>query len=231
MWKKVGGKIRVLAIVCFSLLFLVWIIGAVLLVVSNGRIMGLNYSSSDQALIIAAAAVAVVFGFFFSWISTLGLYAFGQLVDDNEKTRAAVEELKDEVKSLGNTLQVISVSVQSAPAAAGGPAPEPAPAEEAAPVDEQVGRQKAAQHEILLDQITGNAPFDPEEFLSALAGLESVAEMFSYVTELNECQPGRLSEEIMKQLQGNVTMESVHGVGVGKQGFLRRLERYFQIAP
>ena len=79
MLKQPGDAIKQLAILVFVLLLIGTAIGAV----STGKTEG----------IWLGVAVALG-GFFISWVAVIGMYAFGSLVEDAQKTREAIERIE-----------------------------------------------------------------------------------------------------------------------------------------
>ena len=79
MFKHPGDAIKQLAILVFVLLMIGTLIGAVAVGKTLDGWLGI---------------IAVVVGLLISWVFTIGLYAFGSLVDDMQKTREAIERIE-----------------------------------------------------------------------------------------------------------------------------------------
>ena len=74
MYNNIGGKLKLLARISFILgAFLSIVLGFALIAARNDTI---------QALL--PGVLTIVFGAFFSWLASLGLYAFGQLVENSD---------------------------------------------------------------------------------------------------------------------------------------------------
>lgn len=82
MFENVGGKIKTLVKVVFFLEVIVFIVG--------GIIIASSYHSDE--MIWTGVGVAVV-GPLVAWISSLALYAFGELVESNLRISRGVERL------------------------------------------------------------------------------------------------------------------------------------------
>lgn len=80
MFENVGGKIKTLVKVMFFLEAIGFIVGGIIMAVS------------DEDLILIGLGVAVV-GPLVAWISSLALYAFGELVESNLRISRGVERL------------------------------------------------------------------------------------------------------------------------------------------
>ena len=75
MWSNIGNKIKVLAkVICWIGIILSVIAGIAIIVGGNGY----SYSSGSTAL---TGILTIVLGALGSWISSLTLYGFGELVD------------------------------------------------------------------------------------------------------------------------------------------------------
>lgn len=110
MFSRVGRKIRKIAIIVFVLGVIVSTLCALLILsmvggwywlggmISSGQAMAV-----DRQLPIAPylfAGFVWLLGCLISWLSTLKLYAYGQLVDDNELTRKTVEAMNTTLKQV-----------------------------------------------------------------------------------------------------------------------------------
>lgn len=82
MFENVGGKIKTLVKVVFFLEAIVFIVGGIIIASSYHR----------DEMIWTGVGVAVV-GPLVAWISSLALYAFGELVESNLRISRSVERL------------------------------------------------------------------------------------------------------------------------------------------
>ena len=112
MFSRVGRKIRILAVIVCALgmttsILLALVIyrsGAVSVNALGATQNGIsNYLLQQQMKMQQSGAtfmavVVLLIGCLISWLSTLKLYAYGQLVDDNELTRKTVEAMNRPLK-------------------------------------------------------------------------------------------------------------------------------------
>lgn len=84
MFKNIGKKIKILAIVIFAC----GIIGSVFGGCSD-MVAGISESNADDAI---SGLAVVFFGPILTWISSILIYGFGQLIDNSDKI---AEEMKN----------------------------------------------------------------------------------------------------------------------------------------
>jgi len=91
MFNNPGKKLKFLAkIVFYVLLFLPLVIGIVL--IFSGLLDGIGgYAITFSTVLVGV--LLVLFGILNAWLSSILLYSFGQLVEDTQKTRKAVEKI------------------------------------------------------------------------------------------------------------------------------------------
>ena len=118
MFNNPGGKLKGLAKVVFWLELILFILSGLVVIISGINGSGsLSYNgyraSMSPAVAVVAGILIIVFGIFIAWISTISLYAFGELVESNDKI-----------------LQIVGARRAAAPQAVpqAAPAPQPAPA-------------------------------------------------------------------------------------------------------
>lgn len=89
MFSNIGGKIKLLAKVLFWIgLILSVVTGGIFLISPRGTAT-FNYSSgySTQVSSVLAGIIFIFVGFLLSWISSMLLYGFGQLIENSEAIR------------------------------------------------------------------------------------------------------------------------------------------------
>ena len=89
MFTNVGGKIKSLAkFMCYlGIALSVGVGGWLLYCIPRG------YGSEQQMLLVGGIATIVV-GSLLSWLGSLGLYGFGQLVESTERIEARVQRIE-----------------------------------------------------------------------------------------------------------------------------------------
>ena len=107
MFDNVGAKLMVIAKVFFWILAIGSAIGAIVFWVAAGNS---RYQSGTYT---ALGFVSLIVGPLLAWLSSLGLYAFGQLVDDGQHTRAKVESIYEKMAAAERN-ERIEKSAQSA---------------------------------------------------------------------------------------------------------------------
>lgn len=90
MFKKPGEKLKTLAEFIFGILAVVVVIVGYILFLSSGG--GIKRGSVEIIL----GIVGIVIGIFLAWCLSIGLYAFGELVEDTHAIRKAVAPPKKE---------------------------------------------------------------------------------------------------------------------------------------
>jgi len=97
LFSNIGKKIMALAkILCWvGIVFsvIMWVGGLVA-----------SADSYEPGITILLAFVVLVVGFLISWIGSWTMYAFGQLVDDNQNLRAQLSSLNKEIGELNSNL-------------------------------------------------------------------------------------------------------------------------------
>ncbi|MBQ9085007.1 MAG: hypothetical protein IJY24_05050 [Clostridia bacterium] len=97
LFSNIGKKIMALAkILCWvgiSCSVIAWVSGLIA-----------SADSYEPGITILLAFVVLVVGFLISWIGSWTMYAFGQLVDDNQNLRAQLSNLNKEIGELNSNL-------------------------------------------------------------------------------------------------------------------------------
>ncbi len=89
MFSNIGGKIKMLA----KVLFWIGVIGSVIIggifLISPRGTATFNYSYgySTQVSSVLAGIIFIFLGFLLSWISSMLLYGFGQLIENSDAIR------------------------------------------------------------------------------------------------------------------------------------------------
>lgn len=98
MFNNIGHKIQVLAKVLCWIGIICWVItGFALMAGSSSMTYRLNgeFVRANSGAGVVAGILTIVVGVLVSWIGSLVLYAFGQLVEDTHAIRANTEGKKD----------------------------------------------------------------------------------------------------------------------------------------
>ena len=107
MFDNVGAKLMVIAKVFFWILAIGSAIGAIVFWVAAGN------SRYQSGTYIALGFVSLIVGVLVAWLSSLGLYAFGQLVDDGQHTRYFAQSIYEKMAAAEKN-ERIEKSAQSA---------------------------------------------------------------------------------------------------------------------
>ena len=107
MFDNVGAKLMVIAKVFFWILAIGSAIGAIVFWVAAGNS---RYQSGTYT---ALGFVSLIVGVLVAWLSSLGLYAFGQLVDDGQHTRYFAQSIYEKMAAAEKN-ERIEKSAQSA---------------------------------------------------------------------------------------------------------------------
>lgn len=90
MFKNPGRKLQGLAKFIFVLTIVIFALGAIGLIIA--AISQFSYRQTGSGiLMIVLAILSVALGIIFGWLSSIVLYAIGQLVDDNQRMREILE--------------------------------------------------------------------------------------------------------------------------------------------
>lgn len=98
MFNNIGHKIQVLAKVLCWIGIICWVItGLALMAGSSSMTYRLNgeFVRANSGAGVVVGILTIVVGVLVSWIGSLVLYAFGQLVEDTHAIRANTEGKKD----------------------------------------------------------------------------------------------------------------------------------------
>ena len=109
MFDNSGAKLMVIAKVFFWIIAIGSAIGAIRL----WTVAGNCYYSSDKDTYTALGFVCLIVGPLLAWLSSLGLYAFGQLVDDGQHTRYFAQSIYEKMAAAERN-ERIEKSAQSA---------------------------------------------------------------------------------------------------------------------
>ena len=100
MFKNIGGKIKVLAVILCILGMVASVVIGVIMIAGGGfltnigRYGGYAYGSSAGSAAIVVGILIIIFGCLFSWIGSFALYGYGELIvkttETAENTRALV---------------------------------------------------------------------------------------------------------------------------------------------
>lgn len=96
--------------------------------------------------------------------------------------------------------------------------------------DEEAARKAKAEEEKQrkLDYIQKNPDsFDNEHLIESLKEFKSTKEMFDYVVKVADDRPDIFDEEMIKQLNGCVTLERMYGRESGKRKFLSIIQEHY----
>lgn len=94
MFNNIGKKIQTLAkVICWVGIIFTVLLGAFCL---YGGINTYNYE------MIANGIILIILGPLSSWISSLTLFGFGELVDSNKQMKEDIEELKNKIDTTSN---------------------------------------------------------------------------------------------------------------------------------
>lgn len=89
MFKNIGRKIKVLAVVLFWIGVSIAIVAGILTIIST---VANSYSSSQEKIMGILSGFAILAGGFLSaWLSNFFLYGFGELIDSNQKILQILE--------------------------------------------------------------------------------------------------------------------------------------------
>ena len=105
MYSKVGGKIKVLAIVEFILGVIVSIATGFLLGSASGQVSSYMSYSRSSSFSWGIFILVVVVGFILSWLSSLFIYGYGQLIEDTHEIKQMIETNKSDAKQPSNVPQ------------------------------------------------------------------------------------------------------------------------------
>ena len=110
MFKNIGGKIKVLAVVLCILGMVVSVVLGVIMIAGGcvlaniGRYGGYAYGSAGPVAIVAGILIIVV-GCLFSWIGSFALYGYGELIvkttETADNTRALVMSMMNQAGGNG----------------------------------------------------------------------------------------------------------------------------------
>ena len=89
MFNEIGNKIKSFA----KTFFWIAIIGFSILGISIIALSQNVYDRTAESQMLTTGITIIVAGFVVSWIGSICLYGFGQLIDDNEKTRILLEHI------------------------------------------------------------------------------------------------------------------------------------------
>lgn len=110
MYDNSGKKIKIVAYVRLALGILLSIILALMIFGYGHNNSSVEYGTSVSEYLIAmsnryseiastiSSILVLVIGTFLSWLGSLQLYAFGQLVEDNQKMQKTIDKLSDTIK-------------------------------------------------------------------------------------------------------------------------------------
>ena len=122
MFKNPGGKLKGLAKVVFWLELILFILSGLMVIIAglSGSDIDINLPGSYRASMppvasIIAGILIIAFGIFIAWLSTISLYAFGELVESNDK-----------ILQIVGSRRPAAAAPQAAPQAAQAPAAAPA---------------------------------------------------------------------------------------------------------
>ena len=89
MFSHIGKKIKTVALVFFWLGFAAFIAYGIYMMFFNRNYLGMD---TTKAILIMLATVAV--GFIASWLGSILLYGFGELVDSNQSIAADAKKIR-----------------------------------------------------------------------------------------------------------------------------------------
>lgn len=96
MFNNIGKKLMTLAKVLFWIVTACSVISGIVCMVAGGAVSSAaGIGAAAGAGSVLAGILVIVFGVLLAWISNLGLYAFGQLVDDTHEIRTNTVDNKE----------------------------------------------------------------------------------------------------------------------------------------
>lgn len=192
MFDNIGGKIKGLAkFVCWAGIIICIIAGLVMIVQGN-ELNSHSYSSQAGSAMMTSGAVVMLLGSVFSWLGSLALYGFGELIEktvsNNEKLTSIECLLSLNLEKRSATLSAISpketVAVRSKPVSqsvskvVSRPISQPMSKPAAEQVSPSVPKQISKP---VLTQVAHDKekPFVAKEFLAEIEQTDSVVDIWN----------------------------------------------------